>query len=50
MKVIDIVSRDFAKSLEKDGKLEQIFNDDLVNDAAMRESRKALLKKYTVVF
>ena len=48
MKVIDIVSRDFAKSLEKDGKLEQIFNDDLVNDAAMRESRKALLKKYNI--
>lgn len=34
--------------MEKDGKLEQIFNDDLVNDAAMRESRKALLKKYNI--
>ena len=38
---------DYA-NIEVDGKLEQIFNDDLVNDAAMRESRKALLKKYNI--
>ena len=47
-KVVDIVSRDFAKSLERGGKFERIFNEELMNGEEIQARRRALLKKYNV--